>query len=94
MQNSFRAVPFFIVARGGNGFENHQVGYEFEYWEKMWGWGPDNQKYFIFMFKKMWGGVSDREKIEKKCGGGGSDFKSVPPLYHIQKWNCNIGLFH
>ena len=66
----YRAVPFFIVALGGGtDWKITRLG-ELENLEKMLGWGLTAKRYFIFMIKKCWGGVSDRVKIEKKCEGG------------------------
>ena len=55
---------------------------ELENLEKMLGWGLTAKRYFIFMIKKYWGGVSDRVKIEKNVRVG-VRLKICSPLYYI-----------
>ena len=58
------------------------------------GCGTDRQKYYIFMFERMWDcggtGVRDLENLEKECGGGGSAKIFVPPSTTIKNGTALI----
>ena len=53
-----------IVALEGTDLKITRWGKSMEIKKKMWGWGTDSRKYFIFMFKKNVGvGLETWKKI-------------------------------